>query len=57
MHPTYKTSFPFMYIALSDLVVELGDYGDDDDEYEDYIFLESLSLRKRATFMVIGFYN
>lgn len=44
MHPKYKTAFPFLYMAGLDFYVELSDNPDDEDDIEDYAFLEVLSL-------------
>lgn len=55
MHPKFKTSFPFVYLALSELVTEVAEIAEHENAYEDYIFIESLSLRKRCAFVVIIF--
>jgi hypothetical protein len=46
MHPKYKTAFPFLYMAGLDFYVELIDIAEDEDDIEDRMFLELLSLRK-----------
>jgi hypothetical protein len=55
MHPTYKTSFHFLYMAFLELSVELTDISEDEDLQEDYMFLEDLGVLKSAAQLVIKF--
>lgn len=54
MHPTYKTTFHFLYMAGLDLYVELSDISEDEDLYEDNIFLESLAMRKMDASCIVN---